>query len=148
MARPGRPDGATNCSRDTSAPNDPVMVLRASCSYLDDFDRYAACVACSFEGTLQVLISLEPMANEATPSTRTLRRKVKREAYAWPDAAAIEVNQVWNWANSTSTKAARPLVGSSRWLAAYDLDRLSAGAAACCAGESAAEPVAPLAGFQ
>jgi hypothetical protein len=62
----------------------------------------------------------------ATPSCiRTLRLKVKAEAYAWLNAAAIEVNQVWNFANATgyypcsmrggacsrrncSTKASRP----------------------------------------
>ena len=38
--------------------------------------------------------------------TRTLRLKVKRESYAWLNAAAIEVNQVWNYANATSYKAA------------------------------------------
>jgi len=36
-----------------------------------------------------------------------------------------------NWANSTSDKAARPFAGPSRWLSGYDLDKLSAGAAAC-----------------
>jgi hypothetical protein len=39
---------------------------------------------------------------------RTLRLKVKAEGYAWLNAAAIEVNQVWNYANATSNKAARP----------------------------------------
>jgi IS605 OrfB family transposase len=62
---------------------------------------------------------------------RTLRLKVKPEAYAWLNAAAIEVNQVFNWANATSAKAARPFVGPPRWLTAYDLDKLSAGASAC-----------------
>jgi hypothetical protein len=33
---------------------------------------------------------------------RTLRLKVKREGYAWLNAAAIEVNQVWNFANATN----------------------------------------------
>jgi len=33
-----------------------------------------------------------------TPSIRTLRLKVKRESYACLNAAAVEVNQVWNWA--------------------------------------------------
>jgi IS605 OrfB family transposase len=69
-------------------------------------------------------------ANE-TLGIRTVRLKVKREAYAWLNAAAIEVNVVWNWANATSAKAARPFAGRSRWLSGYDLDKLSAGAAAC-----------------
>jgi len=71
------------------------------------------------------------MSTDDTPKIRTLRLKVKREAYAWLNAAAIEVNVVWNWANATSAKAARPFAGPSRWLSGYDLDKLSAGAAAC-----------------
>jgi hypothetical protein len=46
---------------------------------------------------------------------RTLRLKVKREGYAWLNAAAIEVNQVWNFANAASYKAARPFAGQPRW---------------------------------
>jgi putative transposase len=57
-----------------------------------------------------------------------MRLKVKREGYAWLNAAASEVNQVWNWANSTCYKAARPFAGPSVWLSGYDLDKLSAGA--------------------
>src|SRR5882757_2572165 len=34
---------------------------------------------------------------------RTLRLKVKAEGYAWLNAAAIEVNQVWNFANASSS---------------------------------------------
>jgi hypothetical protein len=34
-------------------------------------------------------------------SIRTLRLKVKPEAYGWLTAAATEVNQVWNYANAT-----------------------------------------------
>jgi len=59
---------------------------------------------------------------------RTLRLKVKSEAYAWLNAAAIEVNQVWNWGNETSYKAARPFAGPGKWLSGVDLDKLSAGA--------------------
>src|SRR5260370_13356804 len=61
------------------------------------------------------------------PCIRTLRLKVKTEAYAWLNAAAVEVNQVWNWANETSYKAARPFVGPARWLSGFDLDKLAAG---------------------
>ena len=43
--------------------------------------------------------------------TRTLRLKVRRESYAWLNAAAIEVNPVWNWANEMSAKAAHPFAG-------------------------------------
>jgi IS605 OrfB family transposase len=68
------------------------------------------------------------MGIEATKCTRTLRLKVKGEAYGWLNAAAVEVNQVWNYANATSYKAARPFSGSAQWLSAYDLDKLTAGA--------------------
>jgi putative transposase len=59
---------------------------------------------------------------------RTLRLKVKSEAYAWLKAAAIEVNQVWNYANATSDKAARPFAGRARWLSEFDLNNLTSGA--------------------
>src|SRR6266403_1402962 len=58
----------------------------------------------------------------------TLRLKVKAEGYAWLNAAAIEVNQIWNFANATSYKAARTFAGRPKWLTAFDLDQLSAGA--------------------
>ncbi len=73
----------------------------------------------------------ESMHAGLSTGIRTLRLKVKGDAYAWLNAAAIEVNQVWNWANSVSDKAARPFAGAPRWLTAYDLDKLSAGATAC-----------------
>jgi hypothetical protein len=47
-----------------------------------------------------------------TQHIRTLRLKVKAEGYAWLNAAAIEVNQVWNHANVTSYRAAHPFSGS------------------------------------
>ena len=62
------------------------------------------------------------------PCIRTLRLKVKPESYSWLDAGATEVNQVWNYANEVSAKAARPFAGSPKWLSAYDLDKLSSGA--------------------
>ena len=68
------------------------------------------------------------MGIEVTKCTRTLRLKVKSEAYGWLNAAAVEVNQVWNFANATSDKAARPFSGPGKWLSAYDLDKLTAGA--------------------
>ena len=61
-------------------------------------------------------------------SIRTLRLKVRAEGYAWLNAAATEVNDVWNFANATSYKAARPFAGHSKWLTAFDLDKLTAGA--------------------
>jgi putative transposase len=68
------------------------------------------------------------MAIKIQRSVRTLRLKVKGEGYAWLSEAAIEVNDVWNFANATSFKAARPFAGPSKWLTAYDLDKLTAGA--------------------
>ena len=62
---------------------------------------------------------------------RTLRLKVKAESYRWLNAAAIEVNQVWNYANEMSARAARPFAGPPQWLSAYDLDKLTAGATEC-----------------
>jgi len=62
------------------------------------------------------------------PYIRTLRLKVKPERCAWLNAAAIEVNQVWNYANETSYKAARPFAGPSKWLSAFDLNNLTSGA--------------------
>ncbi len=68
------------------------------------------------------------MVIEGTTSICTLRLKVKAECYSWLNAAAIEVNQVWNWGNATSAKAARPFAGPAKWLSGFDLDKLSAGA--------------------
>ena len=68
------------------------------------------------------------MASDIQHCVRTLRLKVKREGYPWLNAAAIEVNQVWNYANATSYKAARPFAGKGKWLSAFDLDKLTAGA--------------------
>jgi putative transposase len=68
------------------------------------------------------------MAIKIQHSISTLRLKVKAEGYAWLHKAAIEVNEVWNFANATSYKAARPFAGPSTWLTAYDLDKLTAGA--------------------
>jgi IS605 OrfB family transposase len=80
---------------------------------------------------------LDQMVSEAASETetvtciRTLRLKVKSEAYSWLNAAAIEINQVWNFANASSDKAARPFSGPGRWLSAFDLDKLTAGATEC-----------------
>ena len=63
--------------------------------------------------------------------TRTLRLKVRAESYPWLNAAAVEVNQVFNWANETSAKAARPFAGKGKWLSGFDLNKLSAGATEC-----------------
>ena len=68
------------------------------------------------------------MAIKIQHSIRTLRLNVRTEGYAWLNEAAIEVNDAWNFANATSYKAARPFAGPSKWLTAFDLDKLTAGA--------------------
>jgi len=40
------------------------------------------------------------------PATLTLRLKVRSESHPWLNAAAREVNTVWNWCNATSIDAA------------------------------------------
>jgi putative transposase len=61
-------------------------------------------------------------------AVRTWRFKVRPESYAWLNRAAVEVNQVWNWANATSYRVARPFVGRGKFLSGFDLCNLSAGA--------------------
>jgi len=74
-------------------------------------------------------MTCEPSAEKRVSTVvRTLRLKVKSEAYLWLNAAAREVNFVWNFANETSARAARPFSGPPRWLSAYQLDKLTAGA--------------------
>jgi putative transposase len=68
-----------------------------------------------------------PMIRQRTVVT-TYRLKVKAEGHAWLNAAAVEVNQVWNWANAMCHRAAYPFIGQQKWLSGYDLDRLSVGA--------------------
>lgn len=63
-----------------------------------------------------------------TSFTRTLRLKVRAEAYPWLNSAAVEVNQVFNWANQTSYDARRRTDLKSKWLSGFDLCNLSAGA--------------------
>ena len=63
--------------------------------------------------------------------TRTLRLKVKREAYPWLNRAAMEVNTVWNWANETSMLAATRSDNKRGWLSGFDLNNLSSGASKC-----------------
>jgi hypothetical protein len=49
----------------------------------------------------------------------TLRLKVRAEAYAWFNQAAIEVNQVWNWAAAESARFATACVMPKQWLSAF-----------------------------
>jgi putative transposase len=80
---------------------------------------------------LYQMVSEAVSETETVTCVRTLRLKVKSEAYSWLNAAAIEINQVWNFANASSDKAARPFSGPGRWLSAFDLDKLTAGATEC-----------------
>jgi putative transposase len=80
---------------------------------------------------LYQMVSKAASEAETVTCIRTLRLKVKSEAYSWLNAAAIEINQVWNFANASSDKAARPFSGPGRWLSAFDLDKLTAGATEC-----------------
>jgi len=72
----------------------------------------------------------DPLDVPVPPSTcvRTLRFKVRSEAYPWLNRAAREVNVAWNWANEVSYKAARPYSGAGKWLSGFDLCHLSSGA--------------------
>jgi len=63
----------------------------------------------------------------AVAVTHTLRLKVKPGAAAWLNAAASEVNAVWNWANEVSARAAQPFAGRPKWLSGFELNNLSAG---------------------
>ena len=60
--------------------------------------------------------------------TRTLRLKVKSEAYPWLNAAAVEVNQVFNFANQSSYDVRRRTDLKSKWLSGFDLCNLTSGA--------------------
>jgi putative transposase len=59
---------------------------------------------------------------------RTLRLKVRPEAYAWLGAAAVEVNEVFNYCNETSLKAASRTDTKRKWLTGFDLCNLTSGA--------------------
>jgi len=71
--------------------------------------------------------SAETAETNAVTRIRTLRLKVKSEAYPWLRAAAVEINQVWNFDNAASHKAARPFSGPPQWLSGFDLDKMTAG---------------------
>lgn len=64
---------------------------------------------------------------DTTSFTRTLRLKVKAEAYPWLNAAAVEVNQIFNYANEASFDARRRTDLKSKWLSGFDLCNLTAG---------------------
>ena len=59
--------------------------------------------------------------------TRTLRLKVRPESYSWLKAAAVEVNQLFNFANETSLKAATRTDTKRKWLSGPNLCDLTSG---------------------
>jgi hypothetical protein len=61
-------------------------------------------------------------------TTRTLRLKIRRESYGWLNAAAVEVNEVFNYCNETSLKAATRTDTKRKWLSGFDLYPLTSGA--------------------
>jgi putative transposase len=63
-----------------------------------------------------------------TSFIRTLRFKVRPESYGWLNAAAIEVNQTFNYCNEASYDAARRTDRKRKWLTGFDLCKLTAGA--------------------
>jgi putative transposase len=60
--------------------------------------------------------------------TRTLKLKVRRESYGWLSAAAIEVNQTFNFCNEASWLAITRTDRKRKWLSGFDLCSLTAGA--------------------
>jgi putative transposase len=58
----------------------------------------------------------------------TLRLKVRPESYPWLNAAAVEVNQVYNYCNEISYATATRTDRKRKWLSGYDLCSLTAGA--------------------
>ena len=59
---------------------------------------------------------------------RTLRLKIRGETYGWLNAAAAEVNEVFNYCNETSLKAATRTDTKRKWLSGFDLCNLTSGA--------------------
>jgi hypothetical protein len=68
--------------------------------------------------------------NARMPSSfiRTLRLKVRPESYGWLNAAAIEVNQTFNFCNQAAHAAATRTDLKRKWLTGFDLCNLTAGA--------------------
>ena len=61
--------------------------------------------------------------------TRTLRFKVRPESYGWLSAAAVEVNQVFNFCNEASLLAATRTDLKRKWFTGFDLCNLASGSA-------------------
>lgn len=59
---------------------------------------------------------------------KTLQLKLRPGSADWLNAAAVEVNQAWNYFNEVSAKAASPYYGKPKYLSGIDLQNLSSGA--------------------
>jgi len=59
---------------------------------------------------------------------RTLKLKVRSESYPWLDAAAVEVNHIFNYSNEIASATATRSDLARKWLSGFDLCRLTAGA--------------------
>jgi len=59
--------------------------------------------------------------------TRTLRFKVRTESYGWLGAAAVEVNQVFNFCNEAALLAATRTDSKRKWFTGFDLCNLTSG---------------------
>ena len=71
--------------------------------------------------------SQDPTHPHTLTVTRTLRLKVRPESYVWLNAAAREVNQVFNYCNEMSFKAATRTDQEPKWLSGFDLCARMAG---------------------
>ncbi len=65
---------------------------------------------------------------KAVQAQKSVQVKLRPGAEKWLDAAAVEVNQIWNYCNEVSAKAARPFYGKPKYLSGYELQNLMAGA--------------------
>jgi putative transposase len=65
----------------------------------------------------------------ASSFTRTLKFKVRPESYGWLSAAAVEVNQVFNFCNESSLLAATRTDSKRKWFTGFDLCNLTSGSA-------------------
>ena len=79
---------------------------------------------------LDIAIRVEELddGTMSVPFTRTLRFKVRPESHAWLNAAAFEVNCVFNYCNEISFSTATRTDRKRKWLSGYDLCTLTAGA--------------------
>jgi putative transposase len=129
LKRQGRRESAVpGCAcRGTAAGNNALMTPRSRAFALVHKDSRYESGPIGMPWTIVSKVQEADRA-ECVSAFRTLRFKVRAESYAWLNRAAVEVNQVWNWANSTSFKAARPYTGRGKFLSGFDLCNLSAGA--------------------